>query len=201
MRRSEAARLLAPAALLLGACGLAAALVHWTGEAAAEARKRQEQAAVLLAQAEARLARVDEERRMIERYAPAYLRLLDAGIVGAERRVDWIDALRRASQALRGFGADYRLGAQQPAAPRAGPGGVAVRESEMTVNLRLLHEGDLLAFLQALEAQGAGLLLPAGCTVERLASGPFAARFEPKLAAECRLFWLTLEESPAKEEP
>ncbi|MEO1766677.1 hypothetical protein [Thiobacter aerophilum] len=167
--------------------------------AVGEARRVLEQEQSRLAAARARLNQVDEERRALERYAPAYRALLAAGIVGPEQRVNWIDAVRAASQSLRGFAVDYRLAAQQPARLLAAPAGVVVHESLMELNLKLLHEGDLLAFLSALDNQHAGLALPRSCTIQRLASGPFSARFEPKLVAECSLVWITL--SPVERQP
>ncbi len=202
MTRTEAVRrLLGPVLLVLASSLIAAVVVRWSGQAAAEARRGHEQARALLDEAVRRLAQVDEERRLIERYGPAYRQLAEAGIVGPEQRVNWIDALRLSSQSLRGFNVDYRLGGQQPARLGVEAPGIELRASTMELNLRLLHEGDLLAFLDALEAQRAGLFLPAACAIERLSSGPFTARFEPKLGAQCRLVWITVGETVPKGAP
>lgn len=190
---------LAPLVALLAAAALAVWLANVSGSAAREARQTLEAERQRLAQARARLNQVDEERRLLERYGPAYRQLLAAGIVGPEQRVNWIDAVRGAGQSLRGFGVDYRLAGRQPARLPAPPAGVVVQESPMELNLKLLHEGDLLAFLAALDSQQAGLVLPRSCTIHRLGSGPFSARFEPKLAAECSLAWVTL--SPVESRP
>lgn len=187
-------RALAPAlAALLLAVVCAVVLVQWSAQRATEAAALAERERAVRDDMRARLARVDEERRTIEQYASPYQRLRMAGIVGPEQRVAWIDALRIASQTSRGFGADYRLSAQQPARLRLPAPGVAVRESVMDLRLSLLHEGDLIAFLDALRQQQAGFFLPASCELTRLAGGPFNARFEPKLAADCQLLWLTLD--------
>lgn len=190
---------LAPLAALLAAAALAAWLANVSGSALREARQAFEAERQRLNEARARLSQVDEERRLLERYGPAYRKLLDAGIVGPEQRVNWIDAVRAAGQSLRGFGVDYRLAGQQPARLPVPPSGVVVQESPMELNLKLLHEGDLLAFLAALDSQQAGLVLPRACTIQRLGSAPFSARFEPKLAAECSLAWITL--SPVENRP
>jgi hypothetical protein len=186
----------APLTALIAAAAFATAAVFHAQEGLIKAQQSREEARAKHAEAQRRLNQVDEERRLIEHYAPAYRALLGAGIIGAERRVDWIDALRAAGQSLRGFAIDYRLAAQQPALLRAAPREVQVRESLMTLRLKLLHEGDLLAFLQALEEARAGLFVPRSCDIKRLAE-PFTVRFEPKLEADCELAWITLV--PAKE--
>ncbi|HSS64578.1 MAG TPA: hypothetical protein VLS27_09095, partial [Gammaproteobacteria bacterium] len=41
---------------------------------------------------------IDEEEKIIEQYLPLYHDLESKGIIGKERRLDWIDSLRQASQ-------------------------------------------------------------------------------------------------------
>lgn len=184
----------------LGALALALAIggafVYWSAQRSGEARRVFERENAARGEARERLARVDEERRIIERYGPAYQVLVEQGIVGAEQRVNWLDALRLASQATRGFGVDYQVSGQvgdkQGVLPKFDTGAYETQQSEMTLRLRLLHEGDLLAFLDALDGQRAGLHLLRECSLQRANAGPFSARFEPKLLAECKLTWVTL---------
>ena len=181
----------APLIALIVATAFATGAVFYAHDGLVKAQQSREDALAKRAEAERRLNQVDEERRIIEQYAPAYRALLAAGIVGPERRVDWIDALRAAGRSLRGFGIDYRLAGQQRAAFPGAPREVEVRESVMALRLQLLHEGDLLAFLEALERAQVGLFMPRSCDIQRLA-GPFIVRFEPKLGADCELAWITL---------
>jgi hypothetical protein len=188
-----------PIAILAAVLAIGGGVVYWSAQRAAGAHDSFERERTGRDQARDRLARVDEEHRVIERYGPAYRSLAEQGIIGAEQRVNWLDALRLASQATRGFGVDYQVsgqaGGQQGGQPafKLDTGAYAVQQSEMKLRLRLLHEGDLLAFLNALAEQRAGLHLLRECNVQRLASGPFNARFEPKLQAECTLTWVTLD--------
>jgi len=188
-----------PLLVLLAALAIGAALVYWTHQRAAEARQGYAREQTALDQMRGRLARVDEEQRIILRYAPAYQRLLEQGIVGAEQRANWLDALRAASQAMHGFGVDYQVSGQQAALFKIDAGTHEVQQSAMKLRMRLLHEGDLLTFLSALDAQQAGLPLLQDCIIQRLATGPFTARFEPKLSADCTVAWVTLGDKSAKE--
>ena len=58
----------------------------------------------------------DQEKQLIQRYREAYEALQKSGTVGPEQRVNWLDALRRASQTARTLGVDYQL-SQQTASP------------------------------------------------------------------------------------
>lgn len=190
-----------PLLALIAVLALGGGIVWWTAQRSAEARQIYEREHAALNQIQQRLAQVGEERRLIERYAPAYRQLLEQGVVGAEQRVNWIDALRSASHAVRGFGVDYQVAGQEGAGFKVDAGGYVTQQSVMKLRLRLLHEGDLLNFLAALDAQHAGLHLLQECELQRASAGPFTARFEPKLLAECKLTWITLDDRGLKGTP
>jgi hypothetical protein len=190
-----------PLLLVVLVLAVGGSLVWWTAQRSAEARQSEVRERSALDQVRQRLAQVGEEKRLIERYAPAYRRLQQEGIVGAEQRVNWIDALRSASHVVRGFGVDYQVGGQEGAGFKADAGGYALQQSVMKLRLRLLHERDLLDFLAALDAEPLGLHLLQGCELQRASGGPFTARFEPKLLAECQLTWITLDDRVLKGEP
>ena len=141
----------------------------------------------------------DQEKQLIQRYRDAYEDLQKNGAVGPEQRVNWLDALRRASQAARTLGVDYQL-SQQTASPiKPDTGAYRLQQSTMKLRIKLLHEGDLLSFLQALDAERPGLYLIQSCNLTRTANTTFSVRYESKLAAECELLWLSLvENNPAE---
>ena len=141
----------------------------------------------------------DQEKQLIQRYRDAYEDLQKSGAVGPEQRVNWLDALRRASQAARTLGVDYQL-SQQTASPiKLDTGVYKLQQSTMKLRIKLLHEGDLLSFLQALDAQRPGLYLIQSCNLTRTANTTFSVRYESKLAAECEFLWLSLvENNPAE---
>ena len=141
----------------------------------------------------------DQEKQLIQRYRDAYEDLQKNCAVGPEQRVNWLDALRRASQATRTLGVDYQL-SQQTASPiKLDTGVYKLQQSTMKLRIKLLHEGDLLSFLQALGAERPGLYLIQSCNLTRTANTTFSVRYESKLAAECELLWLSLvENNPAE---
>ena len=193
-----------PLAMLALVLALGGVLVYWSAQRTALVQQAYEADHAAREQARERLSRVDEERRLIERYGPAYRLLSEQGIIGAEQRVNWLDALRLASQATHGFGVDYQVSGQGSltgTAQKLDAGAFGIQQSEMKLRLRLLHEGDLFEFLRALDEQRAGLHLLRACTLQRIGSGAFSARYEPKLQAECQMMWITLDDRTLRGTP
>lgn len=152
-----------------------------------------------LDEARSRFQRSGDERDLLTRYAPEYRALSGHGFIGAEQRVNWIDSLRVANEATGLFGVQYQIGAQAAYSlaelPEAG-----LARSLMKIDLRLVHEGDLMRFLRALAAQRAGVFTVDECTIERIVTADPGLRVQPNLRAECDLGWITVPR-PAGEKP
>jgi len=138
---------------------------------------------------------VDEEERTIEEFYPEFVRLYRDGLLGGERRLSWLETLRTAAAAIRIPELDYKLDARGPwdGAPKLALGGYEIHASTMSLSLGLLHEGDLLALLEALDGGALGQYAVRDCT---LVGGDGALTLDPQavnVRAECRLDWLTVD--------
>ncbi|WP_333844439.1 hypothetical protein [Pelomicrobium sp.] len=177
-------------ALALGAVG---------GAHQFKARMQQSYAALQaqVAQAHARLARTQEERKNLDDYYEEYRRLLARGVIGEEQRLDWIETIDRLRGRQQLFGARYTISPQRPFQPEIPlpDGPIDLRASDMRLQLTLLHEGELARFFEALREEANGLFLLRGCQVKRAASG-VALRFGPQLEADCQLTWVSLKDRP-----
>jgi hypothetical protein len=163
----------------------------------AEAETRSQKAA--LQEARLRYQRSGDEKETIVRYLDGFEKLQREGVVGEERRINWIDGLRTANIHSELFGVDYQIGVQQPYSGGAGVGGIELRQSEMKIRLPLLHEGDLLGFLDTLSSQHVGLFLVDRCALDRTNPAGGSPRYQPNLIAECTLTWITLVEDGGKD--
>ena len=136
----------------------------------------------------------------IERYVEPYLQLEHAGIVGDEKRISWIDALRTANSEVDLYGVEYQLEPQQTYAFRkeVAAESLPVNQSVMKLRLELLHEGDLMRFFQALAAQNVGRFAVNECKLQRLAVSLAVPVNQPTLKAECEVAWITIA-SPVPE--
>ncbi len=190
MNRLFASPYAAPALLLAFVALVMFALGIYTRQLAESGRIAAEQQGAALAAARARYEGAGGERELLTRYSPEYRALADLGFVGAERRANWIDALRVASDATGLPGVQYQIGAQAPLTmPGVAPS--TLTQSSMKIDLRLLHEGDLMRFLRALAAERAGVFRVNECSLERAASLLAGSSIQNSLRAECDLAWIS----------
>ena len=137
---------------------------------------------------------IDEQRRLIETWLPAFRELQAAGVVGEERRLAWIETLREIAARARLPSLRYRI--ERRTAYETGlPLDTAVyRPFSTAVRLEagLLHEGDFERLIHGIESRGAGLHRIDRCRIRR--TGPrFVMRpGAVNLIAECDLRWITL---------
>ena len=152
-----------------------------------------------LSDARSRLADVQDDRANMSTYAKEYAALLDRKIIGEDQRLDWMEGLEniRRQNLVPEF--KYTITPQQPytPAPPLSNGNFELNLSGMTLQLDLLHEGQLINFLDALRKEMKGRFLLDHCTIERngtTSSGNPAAQ----LKAECAGGWLTLKNRNAQ---
>lgn len=150
--------------------------------------------------ARSRLAHAETEKEEIRLYQPQFVELRRKGLVGPERRLDWVEAIRMIQEQRRLLPLSYEIEVQQPyrletALPT---GDYALLGSRMALHMDLLHELDLLNFLADLRL--AGTFAVQDCSIRRatVAASPVAGAVAPTLNADCTLNWLTLTPAPAK---
>lgn len=181
---------------------LAAGIVLYSGSVLDDARRLLTQRDTQLREARARIQNAGEEKEMIGRYLGGYQSLARAGFVGDEQRINWLDSLRLANQEARIFGVEYDIGAQRPYAYASefSAGQLLLQESVMHIKFQLLHEEDLPRFFEALGRYGSSFFTIDQCTMRRLKSGETDknVQFQPNLAAECDVRWLTVKPGSEK---
>ncbi|HTS55558.1 MAG TPA: hypothetical protein VMH26_19985 [Burkholderiales bacterium] len=180
---------------------ISAITVVYSGKAVKNAQAEVKAQEGNLIEARNRIQRSDQEKGVIEHYVEPYRQLERAGIVGEERRIGWIDALRAANQEADLYGIEYEVSPQQSYAfsSEVGAGSLTIHQSTMKLRLGLLHEGDLFRFFEALAAQKAGRFSVNQCSLKRLPVDFTVPVNQPTLNAECELAWITIA-GPAAEE-
>ena len=138
---------------------------------------------------------VDDEERIIETAYPEFVRLFEGGILGQELRLSWIEALRRADAAIGLPALDYRISSQQRYEPPfpVNLGAFDIRVSEMSLAVGLLHEGDLISLLGALDTTADGLYSVSRCEAIRVNEFEAQDRTRPNIKADCVLDWFTVD--------
>lgn len=181
------------AIMFTGSVTLGAALLVGSGFFAGRMEQAYQRQRAQLHDTGQRYQAVAEEEKIIRDYLPQFMGLRETGIVGAEHRLNWIEVLQDAAAELQLPSLAYEISAQQPGDTElAVPGTHQVFISQMTLNVQLLHEGDLFALFDLLEARVKGLYRVASCELVRnfteLAEDPVAAN----ISANCVLEWFSI---------
>lgn len=186
--------LAAAGAALLAAAG--ATLVVAAHQGLARANQQLVAARSERAQAREQLARIAQDEREVRERADLYRRLVELHIVGAERRLEWTEALARIREQRQLPELRYQI------APRklllSLPGNVDSFASTMKIELGLLHEGDLLRVLEDLRAAGNAYYAVNQCSIVRSAPAAPVATLAPRLRAACEIDLITIQDGGSR---
>ncbi len=197
--RSFLKRLRGPIAAALILIGIGAAALMVSDTRLVEARKARKAAQDQLRSTRDRVSRVAEEEREIRDNLVYFEKMASRGMVGAEKRLEWIESIAAIRQRRRLFEIRYTVDAQRVVDY---PGVVQTRKSDsatfmasrLKLDMQLLHEGDLLAFLADLEAAGNSLVSPRSCNISRVeGAGGGGGPMRPRLRANCVVDMITLK--------
>lgn len=153
------------------------------------AKNEREAAKQQRTEAQKRVEQVAEEEREIRRNLVFYKSMTDRGMAVDENRLDIIDSIARIKKERRLFEIKYSIEPQKPlqyaGVKPAGP--LDLVASRMKLEMLLLHEQDLLTFLEELESSGKAYVSVRSCSVARMDAGIPALAVTPRLRSECQV--------------
>ncbi|MDI6746003.1 MAG: hypothetical protein QMD17_02550 [Rhodocyclaceae bacterium] len=180
--------------LLLLALLLAAGVLAVTTHFDRQASLAHKQALVRQSETAAKLERVHDDERKIRAKINLYQELVRHGRTEPEKRLEWVETLRRIKESRRLLDLNYEISPQRPLDEKAlTTGGYDFLVSPMKLDLPLLHEDDLLGLLADLSAQVQALISVKSCKIERSSADP--QQQLATLKAHCEIDWITLQES------
>jgi hypothetical protein len=190
------------AALAMIAAGVSAVVA--SNHYLAKARGERQAAAEERRAAQEKLSRATSEEREIREKLVDYRKLLDRGVIGDEQRLDWVDTIGQIKNARRIRDVKYSISPQKAFDLQgAGPAGgdVEFRVSELKLEMQLLHEEDMLLFLEDLRRQLKTHVMVRSCNMERLDrgnSGIERTGASPRLRADCLVDLITIRDRKLK---
>lgn len=192
MNSEELKELRTPLVVLAVMIALAGAAVYYTDMLAKAAATDLTRQKGVFQTAQSRMRQSGDEKDTIVKYVETYRDLEKTGFAGEEQRINWLDALRNANTRAELFGVSYQIGIQHPYpnAAEFDAGSIALQESIMELDMRLMHEGDLLRFFDELRAQKVGLFDVKECALIRTDRAE-SLRNSAYLNAKCNLSWIT----------
>lgn len=138
---------------------------------------------------------------VIRDFSSRFMDLYKTGVLGREHRLNWIEVLQEAGNRLSVPSLGYEIRAQKSYYPDfpVPAGGYGIYVSEMSLEMQLLHEGDLFTLLRFLDEHARGLYSVSSCELTRnfvqLTDNPRAGN----VAASCLLEWFSVKPKDDKE--
>lgn len=177
---------------------VAAGLLVWGSQLDADKAERERNTATTAKnQIEQRLRQVRTEEQEIRERTQRLKQLQDSGISGEEKRLDWMEMLRDTQRELRLPGMNYEFGAQT-SLDNGNDATYTWFSSPMRLQLRLLHEEDLLNFLARIQNNAKALVIVRSCKLAPLSRQANGREAMAQLGAECEMQWLTVRQANDK---
>ena len=178
----------------------AGTLAYWSERRLQEANAQRASAESQLFQNEQRFRQVHSEEQEIKERTEIFQKLEKSGIAGEENRLEWIELLRDLQRQLHLPGMNYEFGPQQ-ALEKTDGAAFTYHRSHLHIQLRLLHEEDLLNFLERLQQRAQAMLLVRSCRLARPTVSLESGAALTQLSAECDMEWVSLQRATAGKQP
>jgi hypothetical protein len=195
----ELRKLALPLAMLVALLAAGAGLIFWTQHELRVAEQQLAGERSERSQAREKLTRIAEEEKEVNDKLAVYLRLKSLHILGDEQRLEWADAMTRIRTGRELLDLRYIVERQRLLVSMPGkPANVDFFASTMKVDIALLHEGDLLAFLRDLRDSGNAFYSVKRCQITRTGQAGSGSNIVPRLRAECDIDLITILDRAAK---
>ena len=172
---------------------LGAGMLFYSRSVLIDAQKAHKDATSKRAEVQGKLANArNEEQELLAKYS-RYEGIVSRGYIGTERRLDWVEQIRKIKTTRKLLDVIYEL-EPQLVLDGSNASGFDFMVSNMRLQMQLLHEEDLLFFLADLRDGMRAYTSVKSCNVVRQTRPGSAVQ----LGADCSIDWITLRERPAR---
>ena len=178
----------------------AGALGYWSEQGVQQANAERASVESQLQKIDQRLRQAHSEEQDIKERTRFFMSIEKSGIIGAENRLEWIELLRDLQHQLRLPGMNYEFGPQL-ALEKIDGATFVYHSSHLRIQLRLLHEEDLLNFLEQLQHRAKAMVLVRSCRLSRPAASNETGAALAQLSAECDMEWVSLRRLTRTKQP
>lgn len=147
-----------------------------------------------------------KRKALLDEFSLRYAELPQKNIVGDENRLSWVDAIETIAEQLQLPYLKYRIEKREQLADKSltkSFPGIDVFYSSMSLEMQLLHEGDLYRLLDQLQNKADGLFDVQRCSMHKnnaVGSSVLESRTSKNFSSVCVLNWYTLQ-AAAKRQP
>jgi hypothetical protein len=138
---------------------------------------------------------VDEEEKLIKKYYPVFVHLYNEGVIGRELRLNWVETLRKAGEEIDISSLSYEIHSQELYTPSfpVMTGRYNLFRSVMSLNMQILHEGDLFRLFEFLDQKAKGAYNIENCTITSTSTKISEKPGSSNLSAKCELTWYSIK--------
>lgn len=138
---------------------------------------------------------VDQEEKVLHDYYPQFVKLYNKGVIGREKRLNWIEALRQAGESVDLPSLTYSINSQEEHIPEynINYSGYTLYRSSMKLDLGLLHEGDLFKLLDYINHTADGIYTLTECSFRMNGKEIKFEKDHANISASCLLYWITID--------
>jgi len=140
------------------------------------------------------------QKLLLDKFESDYIKLQKAGIIDNEDRLNWVDNLESIAKQNKIPYLKYKIDKRQKTSSNALPQsypGIDLYKSVMSLQMQLLHEGDLYTVLDSLNQKTSGLFDIQSCTLVRNPTqheSLISSDTDKNFNADCKLNWYTMQE-------
>jgi hypothetical protein len=138
-----------------------------------------------------------ENNQIIDEYENNFLKLVNQGVVGAEDRLSWFETIQNTAKKRGMPSVKYSISSQEALDEsnlKREYRGIIVYKSNMSLDIKMAHEGDLFALLNDL-TKADGLYTVERCDIEKISKKNVGT--DDNMKAYCKLGWYTFRSSKA----
>ncbi len=137
---------------------------------------------------------VDQEIALLNDYYPIFLELYNQGVIGKERRLDWIEILKKSNEIIQFPSFSYAIKSQRQYVPKypLTYDGYQLLVSEMELNIGLLHEGDFFHLLNVFDENTENIYTFSECLFRQNGNRVQFEKEHANIYANCTLQWITI---------
>jgi len=140
-----------------------------------------------------------ERRQLLEEFETRFITLKKAGVANTEDRLNWVDAISNITKKYQIPYLKYKIDKQEKlksATLSSRYPDIDIYKSTMTLNMQLLHEGDLYTVINKLDKTAKGLFDVQSCTIAKNMSQDISLLdkdSDKNFASVCVLNWYTMQ--------
>ena len=144
-----------------------------------------------LAQARNKLQAAQMEEKNLQAFSANFRELSSRGLFSDEKRLDWFEHIKRLATEHHIITLEFGLEPQHALPPNGAAPNIEVLASPLHLKMALVHEEDLLNFLNALRNQPKGFYSAKNCSLKRAVTD---TRSEgANIEADCTLDWMSFK--------